>query len=135
MSLRCARSPLAPKTTTAHGSGSDSARRPGRRGLGISSCSGAYGIKLLVLLLLLVLVLVLVLVFVFVFRFRFRFAQLFFTACPPNSFRSAACTLALKDSSWREAMRCRSERVMTGAGTFWAKGARTRPRASPPSSP
>src|SRR4051812_16544440 len=42
-SLRCARSPLPPKITIAQGSGADSARSPGRSGLAISSCSGAYG--------------------------------------------------------------------------------------------
>src|SRR3954465_10394090 len=42
-----ARSPLAPKTTTAQGSGDDSARSPGRSGFGTSSCSGEYGISAL----------------------------------------------------------------------------------------
>src|SRR2546430_9649805 len=46
-----------------------------------------------------------------------RHRQVFFTSWPPNSLRSAACTLALNDSRWREAIRSRSESVMTGAGT------------------
>src|SRR5436190_21656688 len=35
------------------------------------------------------------------------------TAWPPNSLRSAACTFALNDSSWREAIRPRRESVIT----------------------
>ncbi len=61
-------------------------------------------------------------------------AQLFFTAWPPNSLRSAACTLALKLSSWREAMRICRASVITGAGTFWSMAACTVQRPSPLSS-
>src|SRR5258708_17098921 len=43
MILRCARSPLPPNTTTTHGSGTASTRRPARSGLGTSSCSDEYG--------------------------------------------------------------------------------------------
>src|SRR4051812_29343561 len=41
----------------------------------------------------------------------------FFTAWPPNSFRSAAMTLAEKESGWRERSRASNDRVITGAGT------------------
>ena len=40
-----------------------------------------------------------------------------FTACPPNSLRSAAMTLAPNESAWRERNRASSDSVMTGAGT------------------
>src|SRR5258708_10756889 len=43
MILRCARSPLPPNTTTTHGSGTASARRPAGSGLGTSSCWDEYG--------------------------------------------------------------------------------------------
>src|SRR5207249_10780013 len=56
------------------------------------------------------------------------------TACPPNSLRSAAITLAPKDSSWRERSRASSDNVMTGAGTFRRIASSTVHRPSPESS-
>ena len=56
------------------------------------------------------------------------------TACPPNSLRSAAITLAPKDSSWRERSRASSDNVMTGAGTFRRIASSTVQRPSPESS-
>src|SRR5688500_4904673 len=46
-----------------------------------------------------------------------RCSHVFFTACPPNSLRSAAITFAENESSCRERSRIRSDSVMTGAGT------------------
>src|SRR5207245_2364352 len=65
---------------------------------------------------------------------RIRHRQAFFTSWPPNSLRSAAWTLALNDSRWREAIRSSSESVITGAGTFWSMAACTVQRPSPLSS-
>ena len=57
-----------------------------------------------------------------------------FTACPPNSFRSAAMTLAPNESGWRDRNRARSDRVMTGAGTSRSMASCTVQRPSPESS-
>ncbi len=57
-----------------------------------------------------------------------------FTACPPNSLRNAASTLAPYESSCRERKRVSSERVMTGAGTSWSMASWTVQRPSPESS-
>ena len=57
-----------------------------------------------------------------------------FTACPPNSFRSAAMTLAPKESAWRERNRVSSDSVMTGAGTSRSIASCTVQRPSPESS-
>ena len=40
------------------------------------------------------------------------------TAWPPNWFRSAACTLAEKSISRREAKRAKSAELIAGTGTF-----------------
>src|SRR5882724_3274899 len=63
-----------------------------------------------------------------------RCAHLVCTACPPNSWRSAAITLAPKDSSWRERNRASSDNVMTGAGTSRCIASSTVQRPSPESS-
>src|ERR1044072_397567 len=57
-----------------------------------------------------------------------------FTAWPPNSLRSAAMTLAPKESLWRDRKRASRERVMTGAGTSRPIPSATFQRPSPESS-
>ena len=52
-------------------------------------------------------------------------------AWPANSWRRAAMVLAENDSGWREAMRARSDRVITGAGTFSVRASSTVHRPSP----
>jgi hypothetical protein len=56
-----------------------------------------------------------------------------FTAWPPNSFRSAACTFALKDDCWRDEKRRMRESVMIGRGTSWSSASCTVQRPSPES--
>ena len=56
-----------------------------------------------------------------------------FTACPPNSARRAALTLAANDSSCRDAKRMKSAIVMAGAGTSSLIAASTVQRPSPES--
>ena len=58
----------------------------------------------------------------------------FLTAWPPNSLRSAATTLAEKESSWRDAKRANSESMSTGAGTLLSIASSTVQRPSPESS-
>ena len=58
----------------------------------------------------------------------------FFTACPPNSARSAALIFAANDSSWRDAKRAKSASVITGAGTLSLIASKTVQRPSPESS-
>src|SRR4051812_33826181 len=57
----------------------------------------------------------------------------FFTACPPNSLRSAAMTLPEYVSSCRDRNRISSESVMTGAGTSRSIASCTVQRPSPES--
>src|SRR6185437_8033623 len=56
------------------------------------------------------------------------------TACPPNSWRKAAITLAPNDSDWRERSRVSSDNVITGAGTSRSIASCTVQRPSPESS-
>ena len=56
------------------------------------------------------------------------------TAWPPNSLRSAASTLPLNVSAWRERKRMKSAAVMAGIGTEWAIPCSTVQRPSPVSS-
>ena len=56
------------------------------------------------------------------------------TAWPPNSLRSAASTLPLNVSSWRERKRMKSAEVIAGMGTEWAIACSTVQRPSPVSS-
>src|SRR3954465_13983363 len=113
-----ARSPLAPKTTTAQGSGDDSARSPARSGFGTSSCSGEYGISALL------------------DRVAAELVAeggldlggeglLLPGGEPPRGGEDPPC---------REANRPRSDSVITGAGTFWSTAAWTVQRPSPLSS-
>src|SRR5439155_4986607 len=57
-----------------------------------------------------------------------------FTACPPNSARSAASIRSLNESSWRERKRRNSESASTGAGTPRSIASSTVQRPSPESS-
>src|SRR5579864_2046628 len=57
----------------------------------------------------------------------------FTTACPPNSFRSAAIIFIANESSWREAKRANSASAVTGAGTFSSIASSTVQRPSPES--
>src|ERR1043166_826141 len=63
----------------------------------------------------------------------FTVGHVVFTACPPNSLRSAAITLAPNDSSWRDRNRACSDSVITGAGTSRSIASCTVHRPSPES--
>src|SRR6266542_3910279 len=63
-----------------------------------------------------------------------RSLHAFFTAWPPNSFRSAAMTFAENDSSCLDRSRARSDSVITGAGTSISIASCTVHRPSPESS-
>ena len=100
MSLRCVRSPVAPKMTRLHGSGvSRAAEGRGRRLRGVRA-----------------------------------HAPFSLTAWPPNSLRSAASTLPLNVSSWRERKRMKRLAAITGSGTLCAIACSTVQRPSPVSS-
>ena len=123
--MRCARSPVTPNMTRLQGSG---CRSP-PNGEARSGRPGAAGDADAALVAVVGLVVAQVPGGILVHRHSFSL-----TAWPPNSLRSAASTLPLNVSSWRERKRMNSAAVIAGMGTEWAIACSTVQRPSPVSS-